>query len=569
MLAGAHGVDLVLLVVAADDGVMPQTEEHLDILHLLGVRHGIVVVTKIDLVDAARITAVHEEIAILLDGTTLEAAPICDVSAVTGVGMADLAARLREHARTASRPHTAGYFRLPVDRAFSMRGHGLVVTGTAVAGRVEVDAGVRILPGDHTARVRSVQVHGENVTSAHHGQRVALNLSGVDRAHLARGHVVCAAELEQSTERFDARVELRPAAHRPIVNHATVRVHLGTAEVIAKIIWLDGRAQRDPKEEGYAQLVLREPIVACGGDRFVLRDQNAQRTIGGGVVLHPFAVRARRRSDERVAALTRIDRAASMAERLQALLSIEAAFAVPPERLAATANVTVDDVRRTFLKNDQVLPLPEPTQPDAYTTADKWRHLRDAVERTLRDFHTLHPRQPGMEMESLRSGVVPEASAKVFRAVLLQLEREAALIRAENLVRLPGHEISVDPTEQRVGQQILERLNAGGFAPPAVAELARLLGIPSAQLVDYAARLERDGALVRASDDLWFGAQTVETARELIRRHTAIHGAIDAAAFRDLIGTSRKFSIALLTYFDRTGFTLRVGDIRRLRAHRG
>jgi selenocysteine-specific elongation factor len=174
-----------------------------------------------------------------------------------------------------------------------------------------------------------------------------------------------------------------------------------------------------------------------------------------------------------------------------------------------------------------------------------------------------------MEMESLRSGVVPEASAKVFRAVLLQLEREAALIRAENLVRLPGHEISVDPTEQRVGQQILERLNAGGFAPPAVAELARLLGIPSAQLVDYAARLERDGALVRASDDLWFGAQTVETARELIRRHTAIHGAIDAAAFRDLIGTSRKFSIALLTYFDRTGFTLRVGDIRRLRAHRG
>jgi selenocysteine-specific elongation factor len=565
MLAGAHGVDLVLLVVAADDGVMPQTEEHLDILHLLGVRHGIVVVTKIDLVDAARIAAVHEEIAILLDGTTLEGAPICDVSAITGAGMADLAARIRVQARTANRAQPVGYFRLPVDRAFSMHGHGLVVTGTAVGGRIEADAAVRILPGDHTARVRSIQVHGETVASAHRGQRIALNLSGVDRAAVTRGHVVCAAELQLATERFDARVEIRPGARRPIANHAAVRVHLGTAEVLAKVVWLDGRGRMAPKEEGYAQVVLREPIVACGGDRFVLRDQTAQRTIGGGVVLHPFAVRARRRSDERVAALACIDRSRSLSERLRALLNLEAAFAVPPERLAATANVTVDDVRCALAAERQVLPLPEPTQPDAYTTADKWRDLRAAVARTLRDFHASQPRQRGMEMESLRSHVVPATGAKVFRAVLLQLEREAALVREESVVRLPDHQISVDSVEQRVGEQIVARLDAAGFAPPDVAELARALAIPPSRLADYAVRLERDGALVRASADLWFGARAVEAARELIRQHTAAHGAIDAAAFRDLMGTSRKFSIALLTYFDRTGFTLRVGDIRRLR----
>jgi selenocysteine-specific elongation factor len=254
-----------------------------------------------------------------------------------------------------------------------------------------------------------------------------------------------------------------------------------------------------------------------------------------------------------------------VAERLRALLNLEEAFAVPPERLAATANVTIDDVRRALANDVQILPLPQATHPDAYTTADKWHRLCGTVGRTLASFHALQPRQGGMEMESLRSHVAAGTGAKVFRAMLLQLEREGVLVREDSLVRLPSHQINLDATEQRVGQQILARLEAAGFAPPAVAELARALAVPPSQLADYAVRLERDGALVRASAELWFAAQTVEAARELIRQHTAIHGAIDAAAFRDLIGTSRKFSIALLTYFDRTGFTLRIGDIRRLR----
>lgn len=565
MLAGAHGIDLVLLVVAADDGVMPQTEEHLDILHVLGVRHGIVVITKIDLVDAARRIAVRDEIAILLDGTTLEGAPLCEVSAVTGAGIGELADLIRRRARGASRVAPSGCFRLPVDRVFTMRGHGLVVTGTATAGRIDTDAAVRVLPGDHSARVRSIQVHGESVTSAHYGQRIALNLAGVERLDIGRGHVVCAPELERATERFDARVELRPAARRPLASHTTVRVHLGTAEAIAKIIWLDGRAAVAPKAHGYAQVVLRQPILACGGDRFVLRDQNARRTIGGGIVLHPFAVPSRRRPDARVSTLARIDQAASTAERLQGLLNLEAGFAVTPEHLAVTANLTVDAVRAAAAHDPHILGLPDSAQPDAYTTADKWRLLRAAVERTLTDFHRAQPRQLGLEMESLRAQLASDTTPRVFRAVLIRLEREAVLARDGSVVRLPSHRAGLDDAEKRIGAQVVAHLEAGGFTPPDVAELARALAVSRGQLADYSLRLERDGALVRASADLWFSPQTVEAARDLIRRHAATHGQIDAASFRDLIGASRKFSIALLTYFDRTGFTLRVGDVRKLR----
>src|SRR5436190_3269515 len=232
MLAGAHGIDLVLLVVAADDGVMPQTEEHLDILHLLGARRGVVAMTKVDLADAARRRDVREEIAILLDGTGLEGAPIVEVSTVTGEGLEALRTVLRDALRTATRADPAGCFRLPVDRAFLMRGHGLVVTGTATAGAVRAGALVRVLPGAGEARVRSVQVHGEAVELARYGQRVALNLGGVEHGAVRRGQIVCDPELDRTTARFDAWVELRPAVRRPLASHALVRVYLGTAEAI-------------------------------------------------------------------------------------------------------------------------------------------------------------------------------------------------------------------------------------------------------------------------------------------------------------------------------------------------
>ena len=262
MLAGAHGIDLVLLVVAADDGVMPQTEEHLDILHLLGARRGVVAMTKVDLIDATRRRAVHEEIEILLSGTGLEGSPVVEVSTLTGEGLPALRATIAAAVRDYTRPEPAGCFRLPVDRAFVMRGHGVVVTGTAIAGTVRPGATLRILPGGAEVRVRAVQVHGQAVEQAAHGQRVALNLGGVEHDALHRGQIICDPELERVTDRFDAWVELRPAARRPLAGHAEVRVYAGTVEAMGKVIWLDGRAALAPKQSTFAQLVLREPIAA-------------------------------------------------------------------------------------------------------------------------------------------------------------------------------------------------------------------------------------------------------------------------------------------------------------------
>src|SRR5512139_786504 len=267
MLAGVHGIDLVLLVVAADDGVMPQTEEHLDILHLLGAAHGIVAITKTDLVDETRLAAVREEIEILLAGTTLEGAPVVAVSSTTGAGLDSLRQAIETALAGYTRAPSSGYFRLPVDRAFIMHGHGVVVTGTAVGGAVHPGDAVRVLPSGQETRVRSVQVHGREVAQATHGQRVALNLAGIERAGVKRGDLICDPRLDRVTDRCDAWVEIRPAAGRPIESHEVVRLYLGTAEAMGKLVLLDGRPALTPRQTAYAQLVLREPVQALRGDR--------------------------------------------------------------------------------------------------------------------------------------------------------------------------------------------------------------------------------------------------------------------------------------------------------------
>jgi selenocysteine-specific elongation factor len=565
MLAGAHGIDLVLLVVAADDGVMPQTEEHLDILHLLGARRGVVAMTKVDLVEPERRHAVREEIEILLDGTGLADAPVVEVSTVTGEGLPALRDTIRAALHDYSRPDPAGCFRLPVDRAFIMRGHGMVVTGTATAGEVRAGATVRILPGGGEARVRGVQVHGQPVERAAYGQRVALNLGGVEHGAIQRGQIVCDLELDRATTRLDAWVELRPAARRPLPTHAAVRVYLGTAEVMGKIVWLDGRDALDPKQSTYAQLVLRDPLAAFGGDRFILRAQNASATIGGGIVLHPFATRPQRRVDPRLATLTAVRAAATPLDRLSALLELDTAFAVGPDALAAAANLRADAVRAALAKQPGVRPLPNAARAEAYTTAEKWERLRGAVGDALTAFHRDQPRAPGMEMESLRSQLAAELSPKVFRAIVEQLATEGVLVRADSLVRLPSHSAGLDAGEARLADRVATRLSAAGFTPPDVKQLADEFQLAPPRLSALLTELERAGRVARAAPDLYFAADAVERARELIRRDVAEHGEITAARFRDLINASRKFSIALLNYLDRTGFTLRVGDVRKLR----
>ena len=564
MLAGAHGIDLVLFTVAADDGVMPQTEEHLDILHCLGVSRGIWVITKTDLVDAARVAAVREEIEILACDSTLEAAPVVAVSVLTGAGLDELRSEIAGQLAAPAGPPPPGLFRLPVDRAFTVRGHGLVVTGTAIAGTVREGDAVRLLPGGELARVRGIEVHGQAVAAAWYGQRVALNLAGIEREDVGRGHVVCHERLERTTARLDAWVEVRPNAGAPVESHTRVRLHLGTAEVLGKLVVLGAGESIRPRGAAWAQLVLEHPVVALRGDRFILRDETARRTLGGGVVVHAFAERHRRRddavppllerlraSDDTVAAAACVEAAAELASPIGAVAE---ALNLVPER-AAAALATVADL----------VAIPDAGAPEAWTSAAKWQRLEALALAAVGAHHEAQPLALGLEMEALRSRLPWEVSPRVFRWAIERLVTAGRLVRADSVVHLPEHRVALDAEARMLGERVEQALAAGGLMPPDLRQLEEATGIARTRLGDVLRVLEGEGRVVRVAPELFYGRPAVEDARARLESHCRTHGEITAAAFRDLIGASRKFAIAFLDWFDRTGVTMRVGDVRRLR----
>jgi selenocysteine-specific elongation factor len=563
MLAGAHGIDLVLFVVAADDGVMPQTEEHLDIVHLLGVKSGIVVITKKDLVDEARLAEVREEIEILLLGTALEAAPTCEVSAVSGEGIDSLRTEIARRLQAVEPVRSDNPFRLPVDRAFVLKGHGVVVTGTAVAGRIAAGEPVRVLPGAHEARVRTVQVHGHDVPRAERGERVALNLVGVERLDVARGHVIVHPSITATSERFDASVEIRPLAKKPLPNRRRVRVHLGTAEVMARLVILGGRAEIAPKERAYVQLVCHAPIVAFRGDRFILRSESAQRTLGGGIVVHPFPPR-HRAADSSVPSLLERVASSDPAAIVLALLEMDRVFARTPSWLAEAACLPEPTVR-SIASHSRITALPGTEAVEALTTRERWTEWLQALLAALALHHRDHPLLPGMDMELLRSQLPYPVAPRLFRAIIDRLAAEETIVRDESLVRLPSHRVKLAAPERAATAEIEALIETGGYTPPDTKQLSEALKLPPKRVLELLAALEREGKATKVSQDLFYHASTIARLRERITERIRSGGPLGAAEFRDMIGASRKFSIALLEYFDRVGFTIRVGDQRKLR----
>ncbi|MGE0683194.1 MAG: selenocysteine-specific translation elongation factor [Candidatus Binatia bacterium] len=564
MLAGAHGIDLVLFTVAADDGVMPQSEEHLDFLHLLGVKKGIFVITKADLVDPARVADVQEEIEILTLDTTLEGAPIIPVSSVTGMGIDQLRQEIVAQLTLYERPPQPGYFRLPIDRAFVMKGHGVVVTGTAIAGTLHEGDTVRILPGGEETRVRGIQVHGQAVSSVKWGQRVAMNLAGLEKRNLTRGHVVCHPKLTLTTQRFDAFVEIRPGAKRDVDNHERVRVHLGTTEAIGKIIILDGREVLPPRSTAFCQIVLEEPAIALRGDRFILRNQTAQGTLGGGEVLHPFAQRHRRSEHGVLKRLTML-RTPDLLQACRAYLEAQSEFAAPLEEIYQGVNAHEEEVAALLAKDQEVLPLPDATHPEAYSVASKWKRFTAEAQTILTAFHKDTPLARGMEMESLRSQLSFSFSPKIFRVVIDKLVAEGVAVREESTLRLPTHTVRLNENEQGTAALVERLLQEGGFTPPELKELEGKSSVPRKALVDLLNVLESRGKVTKVATELYFSSAALEKAKTSLTSHFSSHDEITAGGFRDLLGISRKTAIPLLEYFDRTGLTLRVGDVRKLR----
>jgi len=563
MLAGAHGVDLALFTVAADDGIMPQTEEHLDILHLLGVQRAIFVITKADLVTAARIREVEDDIRILTAGTSLENSPIVSFSFVTGNGLQELRDRIAEMLLTGRKTQAPGYFRLPVDRVFALQGHGLIVTGTALRGEVHVGDRVRSLPGDEIFRVRSVQVHDQPVETGLWGQRVALNLSGAESASLARGHVICHESITHTSDRFDAFLEVRPAASAGVRNHQRVRVHLGTAERFAKLILLGSAEKVGPKEFAYCQLTVSEPLLVMRGDRFIIRDETSTRTLGGGVVIHPWA-RKHKRGEPGLLDRLKLLHTGDLSGVVAAFLDESTDFAVAPTSLQEFLNLNEQEFRDQVPRLEQIRVMTLEGE-KLYTTQRKCDQLRDELLQKLKDYHTAHPLAPGMDMEEVRDKLPYEVPPRVFRAFLEQLEAAKAIARDGNFLRLARHEIRLKGEEQTVVARIKTALRRTPVAPPDLRQIETEAGVSAAKLREVIRVMEREKSIIRVAPDMYFLAESIDKIRGSLREHLAKQKEITPAAFRDLLGTSRKYTIPLLEYFDREGTTIRTGDARRLR----
>ena len=564
MLAGAHGIDLVLFTVAADDGVMPQTEEHFDIVHLLGVKMAIFVITKADLVSESRVREVEEEIDILTVGTNLEDSPKVAASSLTGQGLEELKQLVSQTLRAATQTTPTGYFRLPVDRAFVLQGHGVVVTGTALSGEVTVGEQVRCLPGNYLFRVRSLQVHGKAVDRAGWGQRVAMNLTGPERASIERGQVICHEKLSLTSDRFDAFLEVRPAAAKGIKNHQRLRIHMGAAERLAKIILLGGKEKLDAKESGYCQITLNEPLLVMRGDHFVARDETAQRTLGGGIIIHPRASRHRKNETELLSRLETLHRG-NLAQVVETFLAEDAAFALPIESIYQFINVREEEARAKIEGLDTLRAL-NAEGDTLYTTEEKWNQLREQMLRLLKAFHSTHPLVPGMDMEELRGKLRWELSPKVFRAVIELFMGEKLISREENLLRLATHRVQLGGQEKLLMDKIKQILGAQPLAPPDLKELEKQAGVSRQRLTEVMRLLERDGSVVRVTTDMYFLASSIEQLRATLKKYLTEKGEMTAASFRDLINSSRKYTIPLLEYFDRDGLTIRIGDIRRLKS---
>ena len=563
MLAGAHGIDLVLFTVAADDGVMPQTEEHLDIVHLLGVKMAIFVITKADLVPPARIADVEEEIDILTLGTTLENSPKLAVSSVTGQGLEELKQLISTTLKSATHAAPSGYFRLPVDRAFVLQGHGVVVTGTALSGEIKVSEQVRCLPGDNLFRVRSLQVHGQSVERAGWGQRVAINLTGPERASIERGQVICHEKLSLTSQRFDAFLEVRPAAAKGIKNHQRLRIHMGAAERLGKIVILGDRDKAEPKQSVYCQFTLEEPLLVLRGDHFVARDETAQRTLGGGTVIHPWSKR-HKRGDANLPSRLKALHAGDFAELLETFLNESSSFALPIDSIYQFLNLREDEARQKVdaLKTLRAI---NAEGEKVYSTEVKWSRLKEQLLNSLKEFHAGHPLLPGMDMEELRGKLAYELSPKIFRVVIDLFINEKLIAKEENLLRLASHKVQLGGQEKTLMDKIKKILGEQPLAPPDLKEIERQAAVPRNRLGEVLRLLEREGSVVRVTTDMYFLTASIEQLRATLVQFLTEKGEMNAAAFRDLIGSSRKYTIPLLEYFDRAGVTIRIGDFRKLK----
>jgi selenocysteine-specific elongation factor len=563
MLAGVGGIDLVLLVIAADESIKPQTREHFDICRLLRVRRGIVVLTKSDLVDEEILDLVRLEVREFVAGSFLETAPVVAVSGRTGAGLEVLKRALMEAAAGMPGRAAGGLVRLPIDRAFSIRGFGTVVTGTLIAGTLHEGDDLVLLPGGLAARVRGLEVHGRSTPVATPGQRVAVNLQAIEAGAIARGDLLSEPGVLQPVHMLDVEIEYLPSANAPLKDLARVGFHLMTSETPARIKMVGGGTIA-PGGTAFAQVRTERPVVALPGDRFILRRQSPPMTIAGGTVLHNAPPKLRRMAPE---TRRRYQRLASPqpADRLRAL--IEEAGSAGCDAAWLRSRTGVVFVADTSPMADLVrggLVVALPTAPPRYVARSEVDTLRRAVVEALKAFHRKEPLREGLAREELRGRIFVDSHPDVFKSLMTAMAAEGTLRVERDRVALATHRVSPDAEDQALLDRLEGGYRDGGANPPEMAELAKSIGVPAPRVEKLLHLLLSRGRLVRIPDGKIFHADALEDLKRRLWSRHAPNASIDIAAFKELSGTSRKNAIPLLEYLDQIRVTRREGDRRRI-----
>ncbi|HHU13536.1 MAG TPA: selenocysteine-specific translation elongation factor [Clostridiaceae bacterium] len=558
MLAGAGGVDLALLIVAADEGVMPQTVEHLGILSLLNISAGVVVLTKCDLVDDDWLDLVEADAEDLIAPTFLKDAKIVRTSATKGMGLEELRSEIRRLADKTAAKKTAVPFRLPIDRVFSIEGFGTIVTGSLIEGKLATGADVQLYPSGRDVRVRHLEVHGEDAAEAFAGQRVAVNIAGISKDEIERGDVLAPPDSLITTDLIDVRLQVLPQATFSIQNGSRMHLYHASRELLAKI-WLVGRDELVGGESGYAQLALEEETSLKAGDRFIVRFYSPLQTIGGGFVLDPKPLKHKRNDDTLPQILQKLE-ADDPEGRLYTIIDTQSHLLADEQRVKLRAGF--DD--KTYQKTLQRLLAAKRVLSLGSSRLISERYLKQMADKTrgiLNSFHAANPLTAGMRRESLRTTLLPRADISLTDRLLDALIRDGVLKEQDGLMAAAEFEVAIGQSDQSLITDIVDRYREAGFSPPATSELLESWK-KRGRITEILANLQRDGTLVRLDREILIHKDYLARAEAIVKDALSTTGQIQLAQFRDEIGTSRKFAVAILEYFDRTRLTRLVDGVR-------
>lgn len=564
MLAGVMGIDIVILVVAADEGIMPQTSEHLSILDLLGIKKGFVVLTKSDLVDSEWIDMVEEEVRDEIKGTFLEDSPIIRASSTSKTGIDEIINLVDQLTKVLEDKDLDDMPRLPVDRVFSMSGFGTVVTGTLLSGQLNLGDEVQIFPGDKKARIRTLQVHDKDATAAYGGQRVAINLAGLKKEDVDRGSIIAPVNSMSDTMMLDVKIKLIKNMSKTIDNRTRLRLYIGTKEVLCRIVLLD-KDELGAGEEAYAQLRLEEEVVAKRGDKFIIRFYSPMFTIGGGEILEPNPNK-KKRFDDKVIKELEIKEMGSSTDIIENIIEEKSKDFPTTKEIAISTSMLEENLKEEVdkLKEEEKVLSFQLTKDLHVIHKNYFNNVKDKILEELKSFHSKYPLRSGMAKEEIRSRFLKNAKPKVADAFIeLLIEKDYLEQSLENIM-IKGFEVKFNLEQLKINGDILKSFNENPYQPPRREDLEGIINAKRDEIEEVFISLLNSDFIVKLNEEVYLSKEAYELALAKLREHIENKGSISIGEYRDILNTNRKVALALLEYFDQMKITKRDKDTRIL-----